>query len=762
MFKMLGQASLAMQTAFSCLLVCLLEFYYRRVGREPWMRWFACTWIAQAVYVASLSAVFGQETAGIPLRLAIALLGYAVPPTIALTGVALWRGENPSRVWIATLYSPGLAGALTTLIAALPYSVNTAPAIHIHSIPRYLLVGAASLLTAAAFARHARQKKLLGSLVTAGAWAGFGVINIVRAWQWYSSPNWALSGAETHPDLLWYSLVTFVTNSAVWIVMSIGVGLLLTETAERSERRAIAALRDLEEAQTERSRLARIVERSRNAIMVASAGQLRYLNGAAARLLGFTSAQIPSLFMRPLGEVCGVAQEDPLLTQMEAAVRSDGVWEAQSEWRNGVTGERIPVLVSAFAMGDHEAEMGSIGLIGRDLRERLRLEEELRQAQRQEALGRLAGGIAHDFNNLLTVIMGYASLALDKGLSETLRNDIGEVLQASRRAAAITERLRAFGRRQTLRATVFDLNALIVSMRGTLEKLAEGEVELAYELAPEPVMVRADSGQIEQVLMNLVLNARHAIVQSGRIVVRTGRAAAKDAAPGDHRELVKIEVEDSGAGIEPNVLEHIFDPYFTTRSTGTGLGLSMAYGIVRQSEGQIRVASQPGSGSTFTVLLPAGSAGANPGPKRVEASAEPLLNGGETLMVVDDRPEVAKFVAASLEHYGYRVAVYTDSDSALAAVREGAVAPQLVVRDVMMPGIPLSAFAERLREMRPGIPMVLMSGLPEVSLSPVTEATGGYFIAKPFTPDQLAALVRRVLDAASILAASPSSPAPAR
>ncbi len=229
----------------------------------------------------------------------------------------------------------------------------------------------------------------------------------------------------------------------------------------------------------------------------------------------------------------------------------------------------------------------------------MRLEEELRQAQRQEALGRLAAGIAHDFNNLLTVIMGYASLALEEGLSERLRQNIGEVLQASRRAAAITDRLRAFGRRQTLRAAAFDLNALAESMRGTLEKLVEGDVELVFELCQTPLPVQADSAQIEQVLMNLVLNARQAIDGRGRIVVRTG----------DAPEFRRIEVEDSGSGIEPDVLEHIFDPYFTTRSAGTGLGLSMAYGIVTQSDGHIRVTSQPGRGSVFTVLLPAAGGG---------------------------------------------------------------------------------------------------------------------------------------------------------
>jgi two-component system, cell cycle sensor histidine kinase and response regulator CckA len=752
MFLMLAQASLAMQIAFSCLLVCLLEFYYRRVAREAWLRWFAYSWIAQAAYVASLWLALDDHAGKVAVRAAASLTGYIVPPTFALTGIALMRGRSASRAWIVALYSAGLAAAAITFTAGLPYPIDGVEVLRIHNIPRYICYGLASLLAAVAFARHGRERQLTGSMITAGAWAFFGVINLVRAWQWDMATNWSLRGAESNPDLVRLSLLVFVTNSVVWVVMSIGIGLMLTESAERSERRARRALRELQESQTERGRLAQLVEQSRDAILVVSAGQLRYLNSAAANLLGYAADQIPSLFMKPLDEVCTIAAEDPMRTQMDASIAAAGVWEGQSEWRNRLTDERIPVLVGAFAMGAREGDTASTGLIGRDLRERVRLEEELRQAQRQEALGRLAGGIAHDFNNLLTVMMGYASLTLEGHvLSEPLRQNIGEILNAARRAAQITDRLRAFGRRQSLHVAAFDLNAVVDCMRGTLQKLVEWEVDLSFDLCPDSLPVRADAAQIEQVLMNLVLNARQAIDGRGRIVVRTSRANPKEAPAGDSRDFVKFEVEDSGSGIEPDVLEHIFDPYFTTRSAGTGLGLSMAYGIVRQSEGHIRVASRPGRGATFTVLLPAGGALeiAEATPDRAEAA---VVKGNEVVMVVDDRPEVAGFVAACLEHYGYRVATYTDSESALAAVSEGDGVPHLAIRDVMMPGMPLREFADRLHALRPGLPMLLMSGLSEAALAPLIEGTGGYFIAKPFAPEQLAALVRRVLDAAAILA----------
>jgi PAS domain S-box-containing protein len=748
---MLMQASFAVQIAFSCLLVSLLEFYYRRAAREAWLRWFAWIWVAQACYVLVLWGVLDNPSGGLLLRAVTAILGYLVPPTIALTGIALWRGRQPSRAWIAGLFGLGLAAAAVTFAAGHSYPVDSRVVWHVHNVPRNVFFTLASLFAALIFAIHGHKRKLAGSMITAAAWVLYAAMNLSRAWQWYATPGLALSGADNNPTLIRFAVVTFVLNSLVWIMMCIGVGLLLTESAERSERRAREALRELEATQAERSRLARLVERSRDAILVVSAGQLRYLNTAAACLLGYTPDQIPSLLVKPVREVCGTRPEDPMCTRMEAGIAAVGQWEGQSEWSNCATGEWLPMLVGAVAMEAREGEPPSIGLIGRDLRERLRLEEDLRQAQRQEALGRMAGGIAHDFNNLLTVIMGFSSLALQENLGERLRDNIEEVLAAARRAAAITDRLRAFGRRQALNATVFDLNAMVDSMRGGLEKLVAGKVQLSYELCEAPLPVHADAAQIEQVLMNLVLNARQSIDGPGRVIVRTARAAPEEAPKGHRREFVKIEIQDTGSGIEPGVLEHIFDPYFTTRSAGSGLGLSMAYGIVKQSEGHMNVTSQPGQGSVFAVLLPAASIPESPArgaPAQPDARA---AQGREVVMIVDDRQDVMAFVAACLERYGYRTVAFTDSESALASVRDGSFRVQLVIRDVMMPGMPLQEFAARVREFVPGVPIVFMSGLPEPSIAPLIEGMSGYFIPKPFLPEQLAALVRRALDGAAIL-----------
>ena len=479
MFQMLAHASLAMQTAFSCLLVCLLEFYYRRIAREAWLRWFAYSWVAQAAYVASLWIVFDNPSGGVSMRVAVALLGFMVPPTIALTSIALLQGRTPARTWIAALYLAGLAAAAITFAAGLPFPLDSVEASRIHNIPRHFCYGLASLLAAVAFAKHWRQRHLTGSLVTAGAWAFFGLINLVRAWQWDVSSTWAPRGLENNPDLMQFALITFVTNSVVWIVMSIGVGLLLTETAERSERRAREAFRELQEAQAERSRLAQLVEQSRDAILVVSSGQLRYLNGAAAHLLGYTGDQIPSLFMKPIAEVCGIAADDPMRMQMDASVAAAGLWEGQLEWRNCLTDERIPVLVGAFAMGARKGDTGSIGLIGRDRRERVRLEEELRQAQRQEALGRMA---ARHRARLQQPVDRHDGLRIagDRGrpqrtaAAEYRRDSPGHAEGGRDHGKVARFRPAPDPPRRGLRSQC----GLVDGMRATLHKFVEGDVEI--------------------------------------------------------------------------------------------------------------------------------------------------------------------------------------------------------------------------------------------------------------------------------------------
>ncbi len=740
--RMLAHASLALQAAFSCLLVCLLEFYYRKIAREAWMRWFAFSWVAQVFYVAGLWVVYDRAGhTGLVLRLFLAVLGYVFPASVILTAIAVWRAGRPPRRWIVIFFAAALGLAAATFLAALSHPVGDPAVSRIYTLPRFLCYAAASLLCAAAFADYAGKRRLTGAAVTAAAWAFFGLINLVRALEWYRAPGWTLTAAEDHPDFILFALITFITNSIVWVVMCMGVGLLLTENAERSERRTRQALADLQAAQSERGRLARLVEHSRDAILVLSGADVAYLNAAAAALLGYSGDRVPSLLLRPVAEVCGVAAGDALRMHMPAAIQSAGVWEGQSEWRNSATGERIPVLVSAAAIEARPGEPPSTGIIARDLRDRLRLEEELRHSQRQEALGRLAGGIAHDFNNLLTVIMGYSSLALTEKLSDSMRLNIGEILNAARRAAAITDRLRAFGRRQAMHPAEFDLNGMVDSMRGALQKLVDAPVDLSYDLDPGTLPVYADPAQIEQVLMNLVLNARQAIAGPGRVAVRTGR---------DGDAYVILEVQDTGCGIEPEVLEHIFDPYFTTRSAGTGLGLSMAFGVVKQSGGQMRVSSRPGQGSTFTVLLPVSAAPRRPAPARSLSPVSQDLYGQEVVMIVEDRPDVLSFVRHCLEHYGYRTLAYGDAESALAAIRAGA-APQVVIRDVMMPGMPVKDFAAQFRQAMPGVPLIFMSGLPEPSIASLIEGAGGHFIGKPFSQEQLVSLVRRVLDAAAIL-----------
>jgi len=237
-FRMLAHASLAMQTAFSCLLVCLLEFYYRRIAREAWLRWFAFSWVVQAFYVATLWIALDHPSGGVSLRAAIALLGFMVPSTIALTSLALLRGRSPARAWIACLYLVTLAAAAITFVASLPFPLDSVDASRIHNVPRYFLYGLASLLAAAVFARHGRQHRLTGSMVTAGAWAFYGLVNLERTWQWYETSTWAMRGAENNPTLIQFSLVVFQCSKIKLLPQSVHQGRCLAAARRPQDHKA--------------------------------------------------------------------------------------------------------------------------------------------------------------------------------------------------------------------------------------------------------------------------------------------------------------------------------------------------------------------------------------------------------------------------------------------------------------------------------------------------------------------------------------------
>jgi PAS domain S-box-containing protein len=378
------------------------------------------------------------------------------------------------------------------------------------------------------------------------------------------------------------------------------------------------------------------------------------------------------------------------------------------------------------------------------------LEEQLRQAQKMEAVGRLAGGVAHDFNNLLTAIGGYSELLLMRlAEDDPARHDVEEIRRAGERAAALTRQLLAFSRRQVVQPRVLDLNDVIRDTERMLRRLIGEDVRLATRLAERILPVKADPGQLEQVLLNLAVNARDAMPLGGRLTIGSGGLVV-DARDSRHPQSrpgswVFVQVVDTGVGMSPDVVRHIFEPFFTTKEVGkgTGLGLSTVYGIVDQSGGWIEVDSEPGSGSAFTVWLP------EAGEPITETAVAPKArrsSGGEVILVVEDEPSVRALVSRTLLAHGYVVLEASNGAEALALAGGHQGEIQLLLTDVVMPDLRGPELRERLVVLRPGLRTVFMSGYSEESALPTSTTPGVSFLQKPFTPERLTRALREILD----------------
>ncbi len=383
---------------------------------------------------------------------------------------------------------------------------------------------------------------------------------------------------------------------------------------------------------------------------------------------------------------------------------------------------------------------------------RLVLEEQLRHSQKMEAVGRLAGGIAHDFNNLLTAIIGYTEIVLH-GLDpkDDRRADAEEIGRAAMRAADLTRQMLAFSRRQVLQLKIIDLNKALTKVEPMLRRMIGEDIVLTVNGRASNAYVRVDPGQVEQVVMNLVVNARDAMPHGGRLNVETGTvvlddgavADTPDARPGDY---VVLSVSDTGVGMPPEVVARIFEPYFTTKDVGkgTGLGLSTAYGIVRQSEGHIQVASEPGLGTTFRIFLPRSEA---PPPVAPDASGERMPEGTEHLLLVEDDPSVRRLSKELLVRLGYSVTEAASGRAGLALGSDDTRHFDLALCDVILGDMSGPAVVEALRALRPSIRVVYMSGyMDEAIVKTGVLDEGKPFLQKPFTPMQLSKKIREVLD----------------
>jgi len=391
--------------------------------------------------------------------------------------------------------------------------------------------------------------------------------------------------------------------------------------------------------------------------------------------------------------------------------------------------------------------------IGRDVTEYRSLERQLRQAQKMEAVGRLAGGVAHDFNNVLTAIFGYADLVMeDLPADSPSRQDLEEVRKAAQRASALTRQLLAFSRQQVLAPVVLSLNDLVEDIDKMLRRMIGEDVELGLKLTENLGNVRADPGQIQQVLLNLVVNARDAMPKGGRLLIETANADLTEAYAEQHQPVipgpyVRLAVSDTGMGMTPEIVGRIFEPFFTTKEKGkgTGLGLSTVYGIVKQSSGYVWVYSEPGRGTTFKVYLPRVDAPADArGPVR-EAGT---LTGNETVLLAEDDESLRRLAKGLLEKLGYRVLEAENAAQALALAGSHKGPIHLLVSDVVMPGASGRELARRLAESRPDTKVLYMSGYTDDAIVHHGMLEPGLsFLQKPFTPGGLARKVREMLDA---------------
>ncbi len=435
-----------------------------------------------------------------------------------------------------------------------------------------------------------------------------------------------------------------------------------------------------------------------------------------------------------------------------SAIRDRSGFEV--EFRTAASGadERHTALRGQAYLGQDGRPPQLIG-VAQDVTARRRLERQLLQAQKMEAIGNLAGGIAHDFNNLLTGMIGYikfAQRALQPG--SQVRTDVDEVERAARRAAALTSQLLSYARRQMVMPTVVDLNETVRALEPLLRRLIGEDVAIAVELAPALWPTRIDPGQLEQVVVNLAVNARDAMPSGGHLTIVTRNvtltappAADDPVAPGDFAELA---VSDDGSGMPPEVISRIFEPFFTTKPAGqgTGLGLAVCYGIVRQAEGHIAVESAVGRGTTIRVLLPRGAA-APVAPAAEETDDDP--GGHETILLAEDDAAVRTLAVRTLAEAGYTVLAAADgaSAAALAAGRNGSI--DLLIADVVMPDRNGRELADELRRARPSLPVVFMSGYTEDNVLRRGVLLGRTpFVPKPFTPGELRRAVRAALDAA--------------
>jgi PAS domain S-box-containing protein len=480
-------------------------------------------------------------------------------------------------------------------------------------------------------------------------------------------------------------------------------------------------------------------------------GRFLDVNPALIGMLGYNSAQ-ELLDLDPQKDIfVDSAEHTRLVDEFRRTGRMDG-FEVRWKRKDGVP---ITVRISGRAVVSGDQASDVLEAIAEDVTERRLLEDQFRQSQKMEAVGRLAGGIAHDFNNLLMVISGYTEVLLyHLSPGHPLYGKAEAIQQASDRASTLTRQLLAFSRKQLLELKVIDVNAIVTDMERLLRPLIGEHIELTTSLSSDVGCTRADAGQLEQVIMNLVVNAKDALPNGGKLSIRTASVMLDDSYRPEntfiqHGPYVMISVADNGHGMDRETQARIFEPFFTTKEKGkgTGLGLSTVYGIIKQSGGYIFVQSEPGRGTSFNIYLPR----VDEPSESLAAPVSPATTGGsETILLVEDEDSVRQLVRETLESRGYRVLEAENGTAGLAVSAKHTDPIHMVITDIVMPGMSGHELVQKLTPSRPGIKALYLSGYAQDAFSATGVAENPkIFLQKPFTLHSLARKVREVLGAAN-------------
>jgi len=704
----------------------------RRFPEERFLGYWAWAWAAYAAYL-----VFGLPGAELPkhVLLSEALIfvamaaGYSQPALLVLGAEALRKRVLPARRQRSWVITTTIAiGVLVFFLARL-----STDSLAVRIAPRQALVGFAFFYCAAAFKMRARRKASRSASVVTTACAGYGIVLLLLA---------VASVLTVHKPQLHSIAFLICLDLVCQFAVAAGIILQLDEEYQLQQRR-------LGESE---DRFLVLFENNPLPIFVYDVEQFRFLavNQAAIKHYGYSRGEFLAmsvLDIRP--EEYRAAALSALRGKRMRPIGAMGTWRHRK--KDGTVFD-ADIVTKETRFRGRPARMA----VAIDVSERARLEEQLRQAQKMEAVGQLAGGVAHDFNNLLTVIRGQVEvLGRNAGLREPQKNHLDQIDQAAERASALIRQLLAFSRKQVLQPKVLQFDAVVTEMAEMLRRLVGEHIELAIESDPQLGRVKADRSQMEQVLVNLALNARDAMPSGGRLTIRTSSVeiAQDSSSLGSGTELtagryVLLEVADTGAGMDRATRARVFEPFFTTKDLGqgTGLGLATAYGIVKQSGGWIGLESEPARGTTFKVFLPQVEASVDPtGIEERAALPSPSGVGHETILLVEDEERIRDLAGKFLTSRGYTVLAAGNGAEALDLVQHHASPVDLLVTDMIMPKLDGKELVRQLARCVPQMKVLYISGYSNRSGVEIAIDESASYLPKPFSMEQLVRKVREVL-----------------